>query len=677
MKISGDFMVDIGQVAIIAAFSVTAYASIMAFVGGMLKARDIVASARWGFYSVAPLLIFSTGTLIYAFVTNDFSVKYVAENSNLSMPRVYAWVAFYSGNAGSLLYISLAFSIMANISLYVLSKKIPYTAPYALGVMSLVQLFFLAVILFMANPLERLIFTPVDGQGINPLLIHFGMFIHPPFQMLGLISVAIPFSVGMGALLAGRAGRDEWVDQGRLWGMISWLILTIGLLLGAWWAYTILGWGGYWAWDPVENSALMPWLAMTAFVHSVMVQKRRGMFRMWNMVLIIVSFTMAQLGMFINRGGPVPSVHSFAESTMGWVFLAVMGLTLFCSVLIFVSKYDSLQSKGRLESFISREAAFLGQNILFLLIAFVTLWGTVFPIFSEAIDETTMTVGKPFFDKVNGPLMLLLILLMGIAPQLPWRKVSWVSFRRMLRVPVSVAFLMCLLLLTLGIRQPWVLISISLFSTALSGIFQEWVRGSRSLHLRGNNWAVAFFKLLGANRPRYGGYIVHIAVVMLGVGIVASTFFDAQKDVVMKPGDIQTLGKYTFKYVGVEEHIYPDRLEEIATFQAWRGDKNLGLMYPKRSFYPEFRISSTRGAILTSPIEDFYLIPSEFREDGQAVFRVLINPMVWWMWASGPVLIGGTLLSLSPGRKRKKRQTLKSRIANLSSLRVVETGQEP
>ena len=676
MKISGDFMVEIGQVAIIAAFSVTAYASIMAFVGGILKARDIVASARWGFYSVVPLLVISTGVLIYSFVTNDFSVKYVAENSNLSMPRIYAWVAFYSGNAGSLLYISMAFSIMAAISIYVLTKKIPYTAPYSLGVMALVQLFFLAVILFMANPLERLNFVPNDGQGINPLLIHFGMFIHPPFQMLGLISVAIPFSVGMGALLAGRAGRDEWVDQGRMWGMISWLILTVGLLLGAWWAYTILGWGGYWAWDPVENSALMPWLAMTAFVHSVMVQKRRGMFRMWNMVLIIVSFTMAQLGMFINRGGPVPSVHSFAESTMGWVFLAVMGLTLFCSVLIFVSKYDSLQSRGRLESFISREAAFLGQNILFLLIAFVTLWGTVFPIFSEAVDETTMTVGKPFFDQVNGPLMLMLILLMGIAPQLPWRKASWVTFKRMLRVPIAVAVLASILMIIFGVRQPWLFISIALFCVALSGIFQEWIRGSRSLHERGNNWTVAFLKLLGANRPRYGGYVVHIAVVMLSVGVVASTFFDSQKDVVMKPGDVQTLGKYTFKYVEVKEQFYPDRLEEIATFQAWRGDKNLGSLYPKRSFYPEFRISSTKGAIIINPIEDFYLIPSEFREDGQAVFRVLINPMVWWMWAAGPVLIGGTLLALSPGRKRGKKQALESQIASLTSLRVVKTSQE-
>ena len=301
-------MVEIGHIAIIASFLVTMYSTFVGFAGGMLNGRDLASSARWGFYSVVPLLLVATMCLIYAFVTNDFSVKYVAENSNLAMPKAYAWVAFYSGNAGSLLYIALAFSVMGSLAIKVINVKLPYTAPYALGVMSLVLIFFLGVIVFLANPLDRLPVAPEDGQGINPLLIHFGMFIHPPFQMLGLISVAIPFSVAIGTLLSGRGGRDEWVDQGRLWGMISWLLLTAGLLLGSWWAYTILGWGGYWAWDPVENSALMPWLAMTAFVHSIMVQKRRGMFRMWNMLLIITSFAMAQLGMFINRGGPVPSV---------------------------------------------------------------------------------------------------------------------------------------------------------------------------------------------------------------------------------------------------------------------------------------------------------------------------------------------------------------------------------
>ena len=325
----GDAMiVDTGQTALIIALVVAGYAVLGSFLGGWLRMPELTLSARYGLYTVPALLLISSLALVYAFVTNDFSVRYVAENSNLAMPQVYTWVAMYAGNAGSLLFIALVFSLLAVLAALSMRRRLPQTTPYSVGTMALVITFFLGIMVSLANPLERLPVTPPDGQGINPLLLHFGMFIHPPMQMTGLVAVAIPFSIAIGALLANRGGQDEWVDLGRLWGMVAWVILTIGLLLGAWWAYTILGWGGYWAWDPVENSALMPWLAVTAFVHSIMVQKRRGMFRMWNMVLIIVGFTLAQMGMFINRGGPVPSVHSFAQSTMGWLFLFFMAATV-------------------------------------------------------------------------------------------------------------------------------------------------------------------------------------------------------------------------------------------------------------------------------------------------------------------------------------------------------------
>ena len=396
-------IVEAGQIALALAFIVSLYAAAASFLGVVRRSPELLVSGRFGMYSIPALLIVATGALIYAFVNNDFSVRYVAENSSLAMPREYTWVAFYAGNAGSMLYLAIIFSLMAVVAVAAIRKNLPYTSPYAVGIMALSLAFLLGVMLFLANPLARQAFTPMDGEGINPLLVHMGMFIHPPLQMAGLVSVAIPFSIAMGAMLAGKGGNDEWVDQGRLWGMISWLILTAGLLLGSWWAYTILGWGGYWAWDPVENSALMPWLAMTAFVHSIMVQKRRGMFRMWNMVIIIIAFTMAQLGMFINRGGPVPSVHSFAQSSMGWLFLAFMATTMIASIAAFIWKSDTLRSRGRLESALSRESAFLAQNALFLTVAFVTLWGTIFPIFSEAASDTVMTVGQPFFNRVNGP----------------------------------------------------------------------------------------------------------------------------------------------------------------------------------------------------------------------------------------------------------------------------------
>ena len=644
-------IVDVGHMALVIALLMAAYAAIASFLGAWQRVSNLIASGRSGMYTVPLLLIVATLAVTYAFIDNDFSVRYVAENSNLSMPRAYTWVALYAGNAGSLLFLALVFSILAVLAVLTIKGKLPYTAPFSTGLMALVLTFFLGIILFLANPLERLAVVPADGQGMNPLLVHFGMFIHPPMQMTGLVSVAIPFSIAMGALLARRGGRDEWVDIGRFWGMVSWLTLTVGLLLGSWWAYTILGWGGYWAWDPVENSALMPWLAMTAFVHSIMVQKRRGMFRMWNMVLIIVAFTLAQSGMFINRGGPVPSVHSFAQSTMGWLFLLFMGFTLAGSLAAFWWRMGTLKSRGHLESMLSRESAFLIQNVLFLAVAFVTLWGTVFPIFSEAAQGSLVTVGAPFFNRVNGPLLLALVFLSGVGPLLPWRRATGRNLVRALKYPAAVAVVTGLALFTMGITKIPALVAFVTCAFVVTGILYEWLRGTRSRHRRGESYPVAFTRLLVGNRPRYGGYTVHLAIIMLAVGAIASSFYSVQRDIAINPGETGSLGEYTFRYLGVSTFTYPDREEEVAEFEVYKDNTFVGIMRPFRAFYPDFNMTATRGAIRSTPIEDFYIVPSQSNADEQAVFRVLINPMVWWMWASGPLLFLGVILALSPQRR--------------------------
>ena len=644
-------MVEVGQIALVLALLVVGYVAVASFLGAWQRIPELTVSGRYALYTVPVLLLVTTLALVYAFVNNDFSVRYVAENSNLAMPKAYTWVALYAGNAGSLLFLALVLSGLSVLAVLSIRRRLPYSVPYTTGLLALVLTFFLGIIVFLANPLERLPVTPADGQGINPLLVHFGMFIHPPMQMTGLVSVAIPFSIAMSALLARRGGQDEWVDAGRFWGMISWVILTIGLLLGAWWAYTILGWGGYWAWDPVENSALMPWLAMTAFVHSIMVQKRRGMFRMWNMILIIVGFTLAQMGMFINRGGPVPSVHSFAQSTMGWLFLLFMGVTLVGSIAAFLWRMDTLKSREKLDSMLSRESVFLIQNVLFLTVAFVTLWGTVFPIFSEAAQGTTVTVGQPFFNRVNGPLLLALVFLMGVGPLLPWRKATKQYLVRALKYPVGVAIVTAIVLVVVGVRQPVAVVAFAVVGYVFTGIIHEWIRGTRSRHRKGEIYPVAFARLLAGNRPRYGGYIVHLAIMMLAVGAIGSSFYSVQRDLVMRPGDTASLGDYTFRYVDVSHTEYADRREEVAEFQVYSGDSFLGIMRPFRAVYPDFRIAATRGAIRSTPIEDFYIVPSEFSEDGQAVFRVLINPLVWWMWASGPLLFLGVVVCLTPHRQ--------------------------
>ena len=320
---------EIGLFALKLSLILAIYGTIGSFVGHFKKNPRLVLSARYALFSVVFLLTISTISLVVGFVSQDFSIRYVYENSNLSMPVEYTWVAFYAGNAGSLLFIAMVYSILIAVTLITVIRAYRNLAACVAGILGVVLVFFLGVIVFLANPLEKLDYIPPDGLGINPLLIHFGMFIHPPMQMTGLISVVIPFSLILASALVGQPYPFKWLSLVRIWALISWVILTLGLMLGSWWAYTILGWGGYWAWDPVENSALMPWFGMTALVHSLVVEMRRGIFRLWNVILATIAFSLASVGMFINRGGPVPSVHSFAESSLGWVFLVFLGCVVF------------------------------------------------------------------------------------------------------------------------------------------------------------------------------------------------------------------------------------------------------------------------------------------------------------------------------------------------------------
>jgi cytochrome c-type biogenesis protein CcmF len=643
-------MADLGYISLLLALALAMYSTAGSLLGVWQRAPQLIQSARNATYLAPVALGAATAGLVGAFVSNDFGVAYVAAHSNLAMDTQYIWVAFYSGNEGSLLFIALVLSIMAALAIFIGSRTSQPSLPYTNVVLMLVLIFFVAVMIFLANPFARLDVVPLDGQGMNPLLTHPGMFIHPPMLMTGLISFTVPFAIAMGALLSGRTG-DEWVDAGRTWGIIAWALLGIGNLLGMWWAYTILGWGGYWGWDPVENSSFMPWIVMTAFIHSIMVQKRRGMFRMWNPALIIIAFAFAQFGMFINRGGPVPSVHSFGQSTLGWIFLLFMALTLVVSFGVFFLRYSSLKSARTLESALSREAAFLVNNLLFLTIAFVTLWGVIYPLISDVVQGEIITVGAPFYDQVNGPLFLGLIFLMGVAPFMPWRHASWSNLRRSLMVPVASAVAVAGILILTGVTKPWAVVAFALCALVVAGIFREWVRGAISRHQQGESYPVAFARLIASNRPRYGGYVVHLAIVLLALGITGSSFYDIQRDIVLSPGESADVGDYTIKYMGASALERVDRIEARAEIQVFRGDNFLGTYYPRRDFYPAFNIASTQAAIRSTPIEDLYIIPGEFLEDGRAIFRVHINPLVMWIWVAGPLLFLGVLVTLWPQRE--------------------------
>jgi cytochrome c-type biogenesis protein CcmF len=637
--------------ALLLALALAGYAAAGSVIGARLGIPQLVVSARRAVFVIPVVLGVATGALVAAFVTRDYSLRYVAENSNRAMDPWLTWVAFYAGNAGSLLFLATAFSALTAVAVGRAPRGVQGSLPYATAVLMTVVLFFVSIMLGMANPFAVLADVPADGRGINPLLNHPGMFVHPPMQMMGLIGVAIPFAFAMGHLLAGEQG-DEWIEAARTWGLIVWAILTTGLLLGAWWAYTILGWGGYWAWDPVENAALLPWLPLTAFIHSILVQRRRGMFRMWNVALVIVAWSLAMYGMFMNRGGPVPSVHSFGQSTMGWVFLAFLAGNLLAALGLFFWRYSRLRSATNLESALSREGAFLANNLLFLSIALAVLWGLVYPLLSQAFQGVIVTVARPFYDTVAGPLFLALVALMGVGPLLPWRRASGRAVMRALAVPLAAALGTAALATTLGVHQPLPLLSFALGALAAAGILREWARGTRVRHARGEGYATAFLRLIASNRPRYGGYIAHLAIVVLGFSVTGSSFYSVTRDVSLARGERATVGRYTIEYVSTRVESKADRLERRATVQVYRGDRPVQALTAGYNFYPAFSMAAARAGIRSTPVEDLYVIANEFSEDGErALFRVYVNPLVIWMWLAGPLFILGTVVALWPRRQ--------------------------
>ena len=644
-------MADLGSITLLLALALAAYAGVGSLVGQWRRAPELALSARYAAYLTPLMLVTSMVVLVAAFVDHDFSLRYVAGNSNRAMDPWLTWVAFYAGNEGSLLFIAAVFSAAAALAVRLAPDEVRPALPFTTAVLMAVTVFFVAVMMTMANPFYELPVTPPDGQGINPLLTHPGMFFHPPMLMSGLIGVALPFAFAMGHLLAGQTG-DEWVDTARTWGLVVWATLTIGLLLGAWWAYTILGWGGYWAWDPVENAGLLPWLPLTAFIHSIMVQRRRGMFRMWNIALIILAWGFAMYGMFMNRGGPVPSVHSFGQSTMGWVFLLFLGVNLIGAFALFFWRYNRLRSAAPLESRLSREAAFLLNNVLFLMIALVTLWGVVYPLVTDVFRGVIVTVGRPYFDIIAGPLFLALVALMGVGPLLPWRRASGRGLLRLLRFPIILGVIVAVVAVALGVRAFLPALAFGVAGLAAAGILREWARGVQVRHAKGEGYLTAFGRLIASNRPRYGGYIAHLGIVLLAFAATGSSFYSVQEDFSLAPGERAALGSYEIEFLGSSAETKPDRIERRAAVLVYKDGQPLEQLNAGFAFYPAFSMAATRAGIRQTPVEDLYVLASEFTPDGRALFRVHVNPLVVWLWIAGPFMVLGTVVSLWPERQR-------------------------
>jgi cytochrome c-type biogenesis protein CcmF len=511
---------------------------------------------------------------------------------------------------------------------------------------------------FSSRPFAMLDFTPPDGLGLNPLLQNRWMAAHPPSLYLGYVGWSVPFAFAMAALVRGRLGAD-WISAMRKWALVPFLFLTIGNLMGSHWAYIELGWGGFWGWDPVENSAIMPWFVGAAFVHSIMIQEKRGMLKMWNIGLVTAVFSLTILGTFVTRSGIIESVHAFASTDIGFIFLGFLTFVVGGAIALAWWRSDLLKSENKLESYASRESAFLFNNLLLVGIGFAIWWGTFFPFISEAVSGERISVGPPFFNQVNGPLSVVLLLLIGIGPMIAWRRASRRNLERNFRLPLAVLVVAAVAAVLLGLRQ-WYAVSVVAFGAfVVATIVQELWRGTRArMRSKDVGAGAALLGLIGRNRRRYGGYIVHLGVVLVFAG-VAGALFVSERAVRMRPGDEVEIGPFTVLYRGTDVEGGPNYTATVANLTVQDGGGEPRRMRPERRFYPTAQEQvTTEVAIWSRPFEDFYAILESYQPGSDAVdVTLLVNPMVLWIWIGGGVMVAGTLLALStprPGSRRRR-----------------------
>ncbi len=642
---------DLGMIAQLLALLFAAYAVIGSVLGARRQSAALVASGRRAVMVTAMFLLISAASLICSFLTHDYGVRYVAQHSSRIMPWYYTLAAFYGGQEGSLLYWTMMLAIFSTIAV-LLHRRAPATLmPYVVAVLMAVDGFFLIVLNFVSSPFVRTRLVPEDGSGLNPILQDPGMLLHPPMLLMGYMSFSVPFAFAAAAMITGQLD-SVWLRAIRRWTLAAWTIQTTGLLLGAWWAYHVLGWGGYWGWDPVENAALLPWLTATAFLHSTMVQERRGNLKVWNLGLIIATFLLSLFGTFEVRSGIISSVHSFSYSAIGPYFLAFLAVMVAGSLALFVYRLPRLRPEHELTTILSREGSFLINNLLLTGIAFATFWGTIFPIISSVVRNQTMTVGRSFYQQVNGPLFLLLLFTMGIGPLLAWRRASWQSIWRNFRWPAVAAAICALILPVLGVTNVWANVAFAVCLFSAGTIAYELWRGVRVRHGHGEPYPRALVMLVGRHRQRYGGYLVHLGLVVLAVGVIGSQFFQSNADAQLNVGQSVSLQGYTLTYEGISDSVQ-NSVEVIRThFLVSRGGQKIGDVYPGQRVFPGFENQpASIVSITTYGANDLYVFLAGFNGTSSATIQVFFNPLVPLVWLGGILMLLGGIACWWPERR--------------------------
>jgi cytochrome c-type biogenesis protein CcmF len=703
-------MANVGSACLAVGLLTALYAVGASIYGARGGGQRWVVSARHAIYALAGLLISAFAILESAYLRSDLSYSLVAQNSSTDTPTFYKFTAIWSSQAGSLLLWVLLLSIFSSAVLRATRNQQREVVPYATAVLGTIASFFLMLTVFYASPFDVLANPPVEGNGLNPLLRHPAMMFHPPMLYTGYVGFSVPFAFAVGALITRRTGAD-WIRATRRFALIAWTFLGFGIMLGALWSFSELGWGGYWGWDAVENASLMPWLVGTAYLHSIQVQEKRGMLRVWNVSLVIAAFILALLGTFLVRSGILDSIHAFGASTLGTPFLIFIALCAAGSTALVISRLDHLRSDARLESIWSREGAFLMNNLVLVALAFVIWWGTFFPLISEALNGKKSSVGPPWFDKYTVPLALVLVLLAGIGPLLTWRRVSPASLRRILLVPLGFSALAFAALLSFtDAADSWTsLVMFTLIAFVLSVIGQEFWRGVGARRVMTKERPpTALARLVARNRRRWGGYIVHVGIAILFLGVAASSAFHSQRDVRIRQGQTTTVGGYKVKYVRPTADVGKDTagtgapISLGAVLDVSKDGKHT-IVRPKRNFYPvndpsvpmiarffegeptsevDVRWGLKRDLWFAVQPDLASLIPAIREADRKfggpryaqyqatlitaiaksyannpppANFRMIVSPMVAWIWIGGLIAVFGALTALWPGSETRRR----------------------
>ncbi|MDZ7371584.1 MAG: heme lyase CcmF/NrfE family subunit [candidate division KSB1 bacterium] len=641
----------IGSHALALALVTSLYSALLFFAGAKRPRSPLIRSAERAVRATFALVVLASLALVIALLNRDFRIEYVAQYSNRSLPLFYTLAAFWAGQAGSLLFWCLLLSVFAALAMRQYGRDLPDYLPYTLGVVQTTTFFFLILLTFISSPFKLLPFTPPDGQGLNPLLQNPAMVFHPPALYIGFVGYTVPFAAAVAALILGRFDA-LWLKSLRRWSLFSWLFLTLGNVLGMQWAYVELGWGGYWAWDPVENASLMPWLTGTAFLHSLIVQERKGVLKRWTLALILLTFALTIFGTFVTRSGLIASVHAFGVSNLGPMFLLFLAVVLFASFALLLHRSPLLKGRQEIASWTSKESSFLLTNVLFVALTVGVLTGVLLPTITEALGEK-LTVTQDYFNRMAAPIAMAAFLLIGICSLLPWSAGIERPWARQPALPLSIAAVTGLVSLLLGACNPWAAVALMIAAFSLAATLQvlaNELNFGRLLHYRPFS---AFTETVGKRSRRIGAYVVHFGVLCFFIGIVASSSFSQEASGVIHRGESLEIGPYRLQLQQLDRRSRVDRVVDAAVFLVLQNGRLLGTVKAERHLFENFQ-PATEVGIYSTIRHDVYVILEEYDLEGQqATVTVLLNPLVMWIWIGAGIMTIGVLIGLGQGRRKE------------------------